>query len=129
MSRYWWVRSAPAASTAGMSERADDAVTAQPPLSPASLASDGATSGTAATYRLASAARSCPGSAFTSVAGTGLDVMKMTARRPERPHDRAGVAGQRLDEPGGPGAHYRRLGAVQQPDHQVGDGVLRALKL
>src|SRR5439155_1565453 len=41
------------ASTAGMSERADDAVTAKPPLALASRANDGASSGTAATYRLA----------------------------------------------------------------------------
>lgn len=85
MSRYWWARSAPIASTAGMSERADDAVTAKPPLSLASLANDGPTSGTAATYRPASAARSCPGRVLTSAAGTGLVVMRMTARRPGGP--------------------------------------------
>ena len=153
---YWWARSAPIASTAGMSERADDAVTAQPPLALASRASDGASSGTAATYRLASAARSCPDTALANAAGIGAVVMRTTARRPggpltdlsdgerqrrriiararerrtrERPHYRTGVAGQWLDEAGRPGACHRRLGAVRQADHQVGYGVLRTLKL
>src|SRR5262249_23014990 len=50
-------------------------------------------------------------------------------RTRERPHYRTGVAGHWLDEPGRPGAHHRRLGAIRQADHQVGYGVLRTLKL
>src|SRR5689334_10291303 len=85
VSWYCWARSAPIASTAGKSERADDAVTAQPPLALASPASEGAISGTAATYRLASAARSCPDTALANPAGIGPVVMRTIARRPGGP--------------------------------------------
>src|ERR1700722_1586442 len=66
-----------------MRERADDAVTAQPPVALASCAHDGASCATDATYRLTPAVRSCPDTALVNAAGTESVVMRTTARRPE----------------------------------------------
>src|SRR4029079_10008869 len=93
----WGERSPPIAWPAGMGEGGDDAVTAQPPLALASRANDGATSGTAATYRLASAARSCPDTSLASAAGTGAVVMRTTARRPGGPLRTSRTASVRAD--------------------------------
>ena len=123
-------------------------------LALASLASDGAISGTAATYRLASAARSCPDTALATAAGIGLVVMRTTARRPGGPlstsrtasvsaaassrrPENVAPASAPTTEPASPVSGWtRRAGrahpaasAPRQADHQVGHGVLRTLKL